>query len=271
MGCPVWDTVGCAKYAYKFLFERAPGEKFRYSETSFYVLGAIAMQVTGHDEYDAVFQELIARPLGMTGCKFDRAVVTIDKKKADPGGGMKCSIKEYSKFLRAVYAKELVSTELQNEAEMVQTSKASNMPQESRWAGDGKQHYSLGHWIQKFDDDGVLMHSMGADGFFPWIWRQGRRSHWGIVSPAPGVKIGDAFFPDGGGIKQSTNIFNNVFPLVRLVMQTFNPTTSTTTTSTRSTAPFILISGSCSTMSIRAVTALLVAVACVAQLGLRHS
>merc|ERR1712048_693751 len=152
--------------------------------------------------------------------------------------------------------KELVSTELQNEADMVQTSGASNMPVKSRWAGDGKQHYSLGHWIQNVDDDGVLMHSMGADGFFPWIWRQGGRSHWGIVSPAPGINIGDTSFPNGAGIGQSTKIFSNVFPVVRLVMQTFNPTTTTTTTQ----SPSPLISHSCSTMAMRAVTALLVAV-----------
>merc|ERR1719356_1152079 len=138
---------------------------------------------------------------------------------------MKCSINEYSKFLRAVYARELVSAELQEEAEMAQTASASNMPQESRFAGDGKQHYSLAHWIQRLDDDGVLMHSMGADGFFPWVWRQGRKSHWGIIAPPQNPNA----LPRADSIAHSTDIFKSVSPLVRSIMQDFNPTTTTTT------------------------------------------
>merc|ERR1712014_533162 len=122
--CTKDSTITCAKDAYENLFEAAPGEKFTYTESSFYVLAAVAMEITGLSNVDSVFQELIARPLEMEGCSFSLWSL----EKTDPGGGLKCSAEEYGKFMRAVFGQTLVSKKLHEEAERFQTERASNMP-----------------------------------------------------------------------------------------------------------------------------------------------
>jgi CubicO group peptidase (beta-lactamase class C family) len=89
--CPEGDTASCAKYAHDHLFVASPGEKFTYSETSFFVLGAIAMKVTGLSNFDSVFQEMIARPLGMS-CDFAGAALSKSSIKTDPGAGLVCML-----------------------------------------------------------------------------------------------------------------------------------------------------------------------------------
>jgi CubicO group peptidase (beta-lactamase class C family) len=157
-----------------------------YTESTFYVLGAVAMEITGLSNVDSVFQELIARPLEMEGCSFS----VWSLQKTDPGGGLICSAEEYGKFMRAVFGQTLVSKKLHEEAERFQTELASNMPQWFPLAGEGTFHYALGSW-RDAKIDGVLMHSMGAEGFYPYIWRKGRESHWGVFA-TQGMGVGIA-------------------------------------------------------------------------------
>jgi hypothetical protein len=109
---------------------------------------------------------------------------------------------------------------------------ASNMPAELAIAGSGLMHYALGSWRECVnanceEADGVKIHSMGAEGFYPWIWRKGRDSHWGILSQqgmigvAPGV---------------SSQSMKTVFPLARKAMEQMPTTSTTSTTSTTTSA-----------------------------------
>merc|ERR1712187_968183 len=94
------------------------------------------------------------------------------------------------------------------EAEQVQTERASNMPMWFPLAGEGTFHYALGSW-RDAKIDGVLIHSMGMEGFYPYIWRKGRESHWGIfATQGPGV-----------GIAVANIVMNKVFPLARKAME----------------------------------------------------
>merc|ERR1712048_1035107 len=61
------------------------------------------------------------------------------------------------------------------------------MPEKNDFGGGGVRHYAFGSWRECFsgscsDADGIQISSMGAGGFYPWIWRNGHESHWGIVA-----------------------------------------------------------------------------------------
>merc|ERR1712151_849856 len=210
----------------------SPGEKFTYSETSFYVLGAIAMKVTGFSNFDSVFQEMIARPLGMH-CEFDGTALRKSSIKSDPGAGLVCSADEYRKCLRVVYAQTFVSPQLHAEAERPQTVNASNMPMKAVRTPGGIRHYAFGSFRECADEncadaDGVKIDSMGFQGFYPWIWRNGRDSHWGILATESLASV-------------ATGIMEKGFPLVRKAMEQMpiRSTTTTTTTTTMTTTPII--------------------------------
>jgi hypothetical protein len=237
--CTKDSTITCAKDAYENLFGAAPGEKFTYTESSFYVLAAVAMEITGLSNVDSVFQKLIARPLEMEGCSFS----VWSLQKTDPGGGLICSAEEYGKFMRAVFGQTLVSKKLHEEAERFQTELASNMPQWFPLAGEGTFHYALGSW-RDAKIDGVLMHSMGAEGFYPYIWRKGRESHWGVFA-TQGM---------GVGIAVASIVMNDAFPLARKAMENIQ------NTPIGDASPMI---SACERFALRAKVAVLTAVASV--------
>jgi len=208
-----------------------------YTESTFYVLGAVAMEITGLSTVDSVFQELIARPLKMEGCSFSNGPM----RSTDPGGGLLCSAEEYGKFMRAVFGQTLVSKELHEEAERFQTERTSNMPQRTP---QGTFHYALGSW-RDAKIDGVLINCMGAEGFYPYIWRKGYESHWGVFA-TQGFGVGIAL----AGI-----VMNDAFPLARKAMKSINNTRIDDDASG-------LISG-CERFALRAKVAVLTAVASV--------
>lgn len=230
--CSKSTTALCGRDAYDRLFESKPGQEFHYTESSFYILGTIAMELTGHRTFDDVFQELIARPLGMDGCEFSGAITT---RKADPGGGLRCSLMEYAKFMTAIYGQTFVSTALHDEAERIQTGSASNMPRTKDLAGSGLYHYALGSWRECLDSncsdsDGIKIHSMGAGGFLPWIWRRGRESHFGIFA-----QDGRA----GRAIDQTSDVMKNAFPIVREAAVAHHGNGNLTNPSTSTTRPIL--------------------------------
>lgn len=174
----------------------------------------------------------------MEGCSFS----IWSLQKTDPGGGLVCSAEEYGKFMRAVFGQTLVPKELHEEAEQVQTERASNMPMWFPLAGEGTFHYALGSW-RDAKIDGVLIHSMGAEGFYPYIWRKGNESHWGVFA-TQGLGVGIAL----AGI-----VMNDAFPFARKAMKGMNNTRIDDVASG-------LISG-CERFALRAKVAVLTAVA----------
>merc|ERR1712187_1004631 len=193
-------------------------------------------------DYDSVFRELVADPLKMEGCAFNRAAFTKSKVKADPGGGLECNLHEYAKFMRAIYAQTFVSTELPKEAERAQTTHASSIPEDNKMAGGPFVQYALGSWRDCVtdkcsDDDGVKVHSAGVEGFYPWIWRKGDASHWGILARQGGLLT---------GLSDSNEIMEGAFSLMGVPHMMNESSTH-------------LLSGSCGRWAMQAVIATLIA------------
>jgi len=179
--CTQKDVIGCAKEAYGRGVKDEPGTTFTYSETSFYVLGAIAIQVSGLPDYNAVFQKYVAEPSNMYGCSFTG--------QQDPGAMLQCSTVEYAKFLRLVAARALngLPKSAFVEAEKPRTKKGVKSMAMFGMGLPQKQEYGLGLWRMCAtkscsDDEIVYVHSMGANGFIPSIYRLGGTSTWLIVA-----------------------------------------------------------------------------------------
>merc|ERR1711879_533909 len=75
-------------------------------------------------------------------------------------------------------------------------------------------HYALGSWRECIDGncadaDGTMIQSSGAAGFHPWLWRNGKDSHWGIVSQNS--------LPTG--IMKVNALMKEAFPLARKAIE----------------------------------------------------
>jgi len=179
--------LACAKEAYNLGVTHEPGSNFLYSETSFYLAGAVAMGATGLTSFDAIFQQYVAKPLGMRGCSFG----------TDPGADLTCSTTEYAKFLRAVTkGKGFKGAELYKTAEAPMT-KSSPMSMPMGKLPD-RYEYGLGLWRMCTSDNCqndpvVYIHSMGAQGFIPSIYRpKGKAATWLIIGHNGGMTSGFA-------------------------------------------------------------------------------
>jgi len=116
-------TRNCARQAYNDCFPSTftqPGLEWEYTESTFYVMSAMALEVTGMAYWDDVFQHYIARPLGIDAdyCKFNLPNMGM----AFAGGGLRCTPVEYGKLLQAILAKTLFrDRSLYDEAERPHT------------------------------------------------------------------------------------------------------------------------------------------------------
>jgi hypothetical protein len=190
--CRNATLVGCAWEAYHASFGNHIGVNYTYSESTFAVLGAMALSVTGHDSYNDVFKEYIAEPLGISteDCAFEMSSII---NWVDPGGSISCSLTEYSKFLAAVQGRNLVSQSLQEAADKPQTLllNAQNMPvygDLSLETSPEGVHYGFGQWRHCAtpdcrDTEGVFVESIGYFGALPWIWRGDSGSYWAMIVP----------------------------------------------------------------------------------------
>lgn len=157
-----------------------PGREFKYGAPGFQVAGAVVESVTGK-RWEDVFQERIARPLGM-----QRTYWTFLKMGASPPppaetsnptlqGGAVSTADDYMRFLRMIAQKGMYEgrqiLSANSVAEMLhdQTSDALMHPTGVALLRDA--HYSLGNWCETWD----AMHrctrssSIGAFGTYPWL------------------------------------------------------------------------------------------------------
>eukprot|EP00928_Gymnodinium_smaydae_P076722 TRINITY_DN5978_c0_g1_i3.p1 TRINITY_DN5978_c0_g1~~TRINITY_DN5978_c0_g1_i3.p1 ORF type:complete len:481 (+),score=20.85 TRINITY_DN5978_c0_g1_i3:75-1517(+) len=192
------NVVDCAKYAYQKRFTKhPPGTTFRYTETSFYVLGAIAMNATGTKRYEDSFRQTIGTELNMsnkTGWRpryWGLRLVTADT--AAPGGALRTPLRDYSLFLKAVLQKSTVREDLVAESEKPHTVGLKDLWSNKSFPVQNNfvpSHYGLAHWIacQTTDQscNKTYSHSVGMGGTFPWIERNGV-PHWGLLLRTTGA------------------------------------------------------------------------------------
>lgn len=212
------DTLGiisCANESYHHGFPPTftqPGMTFEYAEASFFVVGAMALQATGLETFNEVFQKYTARLLGIAALK-----CRYIGRKADPGGGLRCSTLEYAKILRAISSKSLLRNKsLYVEAHTPHTLNAGRSPaqKEAKQSCSDKLkkrgcdedampewlvgqeaygenlywHYGLGQWIEcatpKCEGGILRASSRGARGTYPFVdpgTVSGNVPHWGVV------------------------------------------------------------------------------------------
>lgn len=214
-------TRNCAKQAYTSCFPASftkPGLEWEYSESAFYVVSAIALEVTGLNYWDDVFQKYLAGPLGVRSgeCQFTLP----NKGMAFAGGGLRCRPEEYGKILQAVLAKTLFRDQrLFDEAERPHTLNVRRAPghikdvQSCNAASKGKGcseyqmpewgvgrgsswrstpgvywHYGLCQYVEcatpTCEGGPLRVSSRGMMDTYPWVDRGGRSGNppnWGIV------------------------------------------------------------------------------------------
>merc|ERR1711879_497260 len=196
-----------------------PGREFEYVESTFYVMSAMALKVTGLSTWDEVFQKYMARPLGVgtSRCHFSFPTYHM----AFAGGGLRCATLEYGKILQAISAKKvgIKNMTLYEEAERPHTLNVRRSPghmkdvpgcSEETIAQGCREtmmpEWAVGRWPLNRDTPGIYWHyglcqyiecatpncedgilrisSRGMMGTYPWVDRgalSGHQPHWGVA------------------------------------------------------------------------------------------
>lgn len=156
-----------------------PGEKFEYGGLAMQVAGRMAEVVTGKD-CETLFQEKIARPLGMKRTRF----TPVDPGHTPMLGGAAVSTADdYRAFLTMIANRGLFNgTRVLSERSIAamqadQVGNAVVKPEEFVEQARGNKHtgvYGLGMWREEIDGAGAvtLMSSPGWAGTYPWIDRR---------------------------------------------------------------------------------------------------
>lgn len=168
-----------------------PGTIFAYGGPGFQVLGAVVEAVTGK-RWAAVFDELIAQPLGMTKSywihlRLDTAEELPIAETLNPvlQGGVVSTAPDYAKFLSMLAqggvfeGKRLLSVESIDSIFCDHTSQAYMTPTGANVLADA--HYSLGSWCETWGADGVCNRnsSIGLFGVYPWVEKHTQR--YGLI------------------------------------------------------------------------------------------
>ena len=156
-----------------------PGTRFEYGGLAMQVAGRMA-EVAAGKEFETLFQQLIAAPLGMRHSHF--TPVNTDGGHAPMlGGGLCTTLADYMRFLKmisheGVYeGKRILKAETVREMQADQVGSARVMPGEYVERALGKHHtgiYGLGEWRELLDEqtgEAYQISSPGWAGAYPWI------------------------------------------------------------------------------------------------------
>jgi CubicO group peptidase (beta-lactamase class C family) len=215
--CLESNSDKCAQQAYNMAGRRTPGTHMEYGETSFHVLAAVALRVSGKRVFNEVFREYLANPLGMSSsCHY---VATINghffPDSQDPGGDLKCSSRDYAKLLIKIAANKVptVSKDLVRGAESAHTMNIPVTFPMGIPVGD-RIEYGQGEWRHCQTsacayDETVMVQSMGFFGFVPYVYRSNGQAMWVIIGKVgiPGMAMLESV-RIGLGIRPVTTPFN---------------------------------------------------------------
>ncbi|MGD0382019.1 MAG: serine hydrolase domain-containing protein [Thermoguttaceae bacterium] len=155
-----------------------PGERFDYGGLAMQVAGRMAEVAAGKD-WETLFQERIARPLGMTNTHF----IPVDQGGGHSpmlGGGARSILRDYANFLAMIAnnglfkGKRVLSEKAVAEMQADQIRGALVKGGEFVQRVRGLKHngvYGLGEWREQLDQRGnaVLLSSPSWAGAYPWI------------------------------------------------------------------------------------------------------
>lgn len=157
----------------------APGTRFEYGGLGMQIAGRMAEVAMGK-EFEPLFQELIAHPLGMVHSHF--TPVNRDGGHAPMlGGGLCTTLNDYIRFLNMIFhdgmfeGRKIISVETIREMQADQVGDARVSPGEYVEKGLGKHHvgiYGLGEWRELTDEttgEAYQISSPGWAGAYPWL------------------------------------------------------------------------------------------------------
>ncbi|MDX2030469.1 MAG: serine hydrolase [Blastocatellia bacterium] len=171
---------GCVREIAGLALIGPPGGQFAYGGNSMQVAGRICEVVSGKS-WEALFQERIAGPLGMTGTTFGTSQNPL------VAGGARSRLGDYAAFLRMILneglhdGRRILSAEAVREMQRDQTFGVPIVFSPHTQYGNGSFRYGLGEWIDAKDGQGnsIQLSSQGGFGFSPWIDR--RRNLIGVL------------------------------------------------------------------------------------------
>lgn len=157
------------------------GERFDYGGLAMQAAGRMAEIATQRD-WEKLFQERIAKPLGMARTRF----TPVDHGGGHSpmlGGGAVSTLRDYSKFLTMIASrgsfegKRVLSEAAVNEMEADQLRGAFVKPEEFIERIRGAKHpqiYGLGLWREELDANGkaTMVSSPSWAGAYPWVDRR---------------------------------------------------------------------------------------------------
>jgi CubicO group peptidase (beta-lactamase class C family) len=193
-----------------------PGTGFRYTGTHLFVAAAVVEAVTGK-EYEEVFQERVAEPLGMHATTFvggGRAALSADGHPS-PAGGARSTLGDYGRFLEmlvhdgvAPNGERIISHDAVVEMSKDQTGTATFVSAAANRRRD-KTKYGVAHWLDVLDDDGsvVLESSPGAFGFRPWIDHRNHIAGVYMIEDHDDSHVADAPTHDAQGSVSTSGAF----------------------------------------------------------------
>jgi CubicO group peptidase (beta-lactamase class C family) len=162
----------CAREIARIPLANPPGTAFAYGQYSMQAAGR-ALEVATGKPFAQLFEERIAKPLGMTATR----TTVLARRASNPlvAGGYIASASDYARFLAMILnggvfeGKRVLSAASVAEMQKDQTKGARivSTPYQ-RW--DPGRRYGLGEWLERVEDGTVrAVGSQGAFGFSPWI------------------------------------------------------------------------------------------------------
>ena len=146
--------------------EGTPGKVFHYSNTGLQLAGAVIEKISGKN-FEQLFAERIAAPLGMTGTDFGKGPVAL------PAGGAISTPQDYIRFLEMILHKGMFRGKRilseKSVADMQVNRITSDVKIAYAPAEAGNFGYGFGEWVMDNATPSKAVTSPGLFGSFPWI------------------------------------------------------------------------------------------------------
>lgn len=145
----------------------APGTEFRYSNIGLSITARV-IETISHQSFEELFQERIAKPLGMVHTSFgENALVS-------PSGGAKSTAADYMNFLIMILNKgSFKDKRILSEKSVLAMQQPQTTSSIIKYAPKGTEgfNYACGEWVQEADKNGnsTVLTSPGFFGAWPYI------------------------------------------------------------------------------------------------------
>ena len=144
-----------------------PGTEFRYSNIGLSIAARVTEVITNKN-FEELFQERIAKPLGMLNTSFGK------KGLVSPSGGAMSTATDYMNFLVMILNKGVFENKrILSEKSVLAMQKPQTTLSIIKYAPKGTEgfNYACGEWVQEADKNGnsIVLTSPGFFGAWPYV------------------------------------------------------------------------------------------------------